>query len=459
MDSVVAQTATRIVTSPALSDFIDLRFVDVGPIPDPDATPADAVRRLVRELTRHGGVAGRSYFALVIVHKSAEAVRRLLLACADDEVIAALPLDCLGIASVDDRQTDAMTADEQAAWARIVLAPKGSWQRDDLVGELLRQADQLMRDFATSHRAGLTTGQIDDLRPQDVTLASGESRCAEDEAESGSDVSAAATVPDSGSPPRDDLIVLPHTLARWDSDDLVGPPETMVAIAQRRTQPRASDQVPRRHRIPVLQRRAGQVALAATGRRVAGDTTKPRPVGVVYLVLSSDEDTGSQADWRQGRRMLLNLDSKLAEITQIAYHVRAAQVAADLTRDNFRPAGQLSRRDMRQRTEGSDLSRVLTGIDRAMTRDLAAFRRSGAAVTRPAIVFFAADAPLADLATIEAYTKLSAKATIRWVAPEKVLELLSPTFASLAGAEPIMYHQAVADEVSTALLHETRQTP
>lgn len=424
VSSVVAQTATRIITAPALSDFIDLRFVDVGPIPDPGSTPTDAVRRLVRELTRHGGVAGRSYFALVIVHRSAQAVRRLLVACADDEVIAALPLDSLGIASVDDRPRHDQAADR----VRIVVAPEGSWQRDGLVAELERHAGQLMGDFATSHRAGLTSDQIDELRPEDETLASEEPGQAE------------------GRPAlHDDLTSQPAdgTLAQRDP----GPPVKMVAIGEPTRGAPAPDQVFSRRRIPHLRWR--------TGRR-AGGAIRPQSAGVVYLVLNSDEATGSQADWRRGRTVLLNLDSKLAEISQIAYHVRAVQVSADLTRDNFRPAGQLSRRDLRQRAQGSDLSRVLAGLDKAITRDLAAFRRTGAAVTRPAIVFFAADAPLADLATIEAYARLAERATIRWVVPESVLELLSPTFASLAGVEPIMYHQAVADEVSTALLHEAR---
>ena len=450
---VVQQASKRILASPSLSDFVDVKFVDLGMPPDLASAPADAVGRLVRELARHGGFAARNYFALVILDRSATAVRQMLLACLGDEFIASLPVNYLGIASVDDRGRAERKADGESALT-FAIAPDGAWDRSDLVTELQRHAEHLMRDFATPTREGITTGRFDELRPEDYL----EEPPAESLAEPPAGSPILEPEPESWSAPLPD--VLDHVAgARTHSasGELVGWQASLKEDAERASrtaqarmeEPDAGSDWPAIFRLPF---RPGAFARTGRSNPVAHRQPTSGPVGVVYLILSSNEVTDEQADWRRGRSVLLALDGKLAATPQIAYQVRAAQVTADVTRDNLRPAGQLSRRDLKRHAEPTELSHVLAGIDRAMTRDLAAFQQSGAEITRPAVVIFAADAPLADLATIEVLEKLASKADISWVAPEKVLTILSPRFARLCGTDPIPYHEAVAEEIMAALL-------
>jgi hypothetical protein len=431
---VVQQVSKRILALPSLSDFIDVKFVDLGTPPDPGIVPAEAVGRLVRELSRHGGFAARNYFALVIVDRSATAARQVLLACPGDELIAKLPVNYLGIANVDDRGRAERKADIQSALS-LVIAPDGTWDKSDLITELQRHADHLMRDFATSTEKGITTGRFDDLRPEDY----GEEPSAEPAVREPEPETRLAAIPP----------VLPVQSAPPDPD---GGGLTPAG----RDEPSAG---PDRRVIPRLPWRPGPLGRASRRNPVTPPQPASGQVGAVYLVLSSNEVTGEQADRRRGRSVLLALDDRLAAIPHVAYQVRAAQVTTDVTRDNLRPAGQLSRRGLKQHSERTDLARVLGGIDRAMTRDLAAFQQTGAKISKPAVVIFAADAPLADLATIEALENLARKADIRWVAPEKVLTLLSPRFAQLCGADPIPYHEAVADEVIANLLPAPAPAP
>ncbi len=435
VSEVTAQVSRQVLASPALSDFFDVKFADLGPLPDLGADPdrpaahAQAVGRLVRELTRHGGFAARNYFAVVIVDRSAAAVMQLFRACSNDDIVGQLLVNWLGIASLDDRDRACRKADLAAALP-IMVAADGSWKKSELVAELHRYAENLMSDFATAERTGISLARLDELRPEEHE----EQAQTDDRLERpGPEMPRAASV-----------AMLPAEAGRagraggtgWGSRTAKGEPAPL----------------PWRHVAARLPWRAGRAL--SDGQAEAGAPAEPRSrrAGVVYLILSSNAVTGEQASWRRSRSMLLALDDKLAAVPRIAYQVRAAQVAADVTRDNLRPAGQISRRGLKRTEERTDLSRVLAGINRAMTRDVAGLLRAGTSIVRPAVVIFAADAPLADLATIEAYEELVAKADITWVAPEKVLALLSPRFAQLSGTEPIVYHDAVADEVLESLL-------
>jgi hypothetical protein len=61
--------------SPTLGDFIEMRFVDLGPRLGQASQHVAAVARIAREFTRPGGGAGGNYFALAIVDWSAVVVK------------------------------------------------------------------------------------------------------------------------------------------------------------------------------------------------------------------------------------------------------------------------------------------------------------------------------------------------------------------------------------------------
>ncbi|HET9896472.1 MAG TPA: hypothetical protein VFQ44_16215 [Streptosporangiaceae bacterium] len=428
---VVDRVSRRILASPALSDFIAMKFVDLGAVPDPGVSPGDAVTRLAGELALQGGFAARNYFALVVADRSAMAARELLLACQDNDFISELPVSFLGIANVDDRGLAEKDADTRSS-IEIASAPGSAWHVPELVTELHHYAERLMSEFAAPGQKGITVGQFDELRPQDV----GEAVAA---------LPAQPSSPDAlGDSPGRCRESAEDGPADYRPDRRPGPPERDPGPAPGHGRWRSPG-------------RGLTVLRSGNGRgwpdeNPVSSKPEPLPVKAVYLVLCSSEVTGERADWRRGKSVLLALDEKLAAAPQVACQVKAAQVAADLTRDSLRPAGQMSRRSLKRHFERTDLSRVLTGIDQSVTRDLAGFQRAGFNVTRPAVVIFAADAPLADLATVEAYEKLTSQADITWVAPEAVLTLLSPRFSQLSGADPIVDHEAVADEVIAALL-------
>ncbi len=424
----VDEVSRLLLASPALSDFIGVEYADLGGLPEPDAVPGEAVGQVGRALSRHGGFADRNYFALAVIDRSATAVSAVLQACANDEYIGNLPANYLGIASFDDRDQAKKTADIDSG-LKVTIAPDGSWHTPQLTTELHRHADYLMHDFAASDHKGMTTGRFREIRPDSYEAEEPEPRTAGGElAEANPEaplvLSSPARGPESLPAPAADVApALPPAPA----DE---PLPVISALApERRGLPR----------IPWPGSNARKAAATHPDPRV-------RAAGAVYLVLSSNEVTGELADWRRGKSVLLDLDRKLAAIPDCAFQVRAVQVTDDLTSDGLRPAGRLSRRDMK-RPERTNLSRVLAAIDRALTSDLAACRRATGEVKRPAVIIFAADAPLADLATVEACTRLAGKADIRWMGPEKILTLLSPRFAQICGTTPILADEFAADEV------------
>ena len=76
--------------SPLLGDFLQLRYVDLGPPPGDVGDRSRPVRNLSAELMTAGGSAGRSHFALVVLASSATTIERLLASCAAEPFLAGL---------------------------------------------------------------------------------------------------------------------------------------------------------------------------------------------------------------------------------------------------------------------------------------------------------------------------------------------------------------------------------
>ena len=132
----------------------------MGAQPGQAAERSVAVRRITDELMRPRSGVGRNYFALVIVDQSAATVEQLLRECAASPFLSGLPIRLRGIASRDDRRP----RPDSAASPEIVVSPTGSWSRGELIDELRRYGDELLRHFATGEEHGLTHDELGVLR-------------------------------------------------------------------------------------------------------------------------------------------------------------------------------------------------------------------------------------------------------------------------------------------------------
>ena len=102
LEPVVTGLATRILASPMLGDFVELRFVDVGPRSAADTT-STAISRILDALVHPTSEAAQNYFALAFVDQSAATASRVLEECRSDAVLAALPMAYCGLAVIEDR--------------------------------------------------------------------------------------------------------------------------------------------------------------------------------------------------------------------------------------------------------------------------------------------------------------------------------------------------------------------
>ncbi len=191
---------------------------------------------------------------------------------------------------------------------------------------------------------------------------------------------------------------------------------------------------------------------------MTGGELEPRAGGLAFLILVGDQRSGDRAGWRRGRRVLLDVDKKIATTPGVDYRVRALQSGPGTARSELLPAGRLSRRHLRWSESGPDLARGLGLVQAIMTRDLAALERSALLVARPAIVVFAVEPPLADAITAGEHGDLAREAPVTWVVPESSAGLMSPAFAA-DGARILTDHLAVTDEVVHLLRTSTAGAP
>ena len=513
---VTAEAAASIMrSSPELGDFFDLRFADIGPRPGSPSGRADAIAHIAGELTRPAGAAGRHYFALVVADRSAAVAEQLLAECRAHPVIAGLPMRCRGLASTDDRRPGTGEAAAGSPAANIVFPAAGAWDRASLVHELRSFAAELLTDFAAGNEPALTPGQVSQLlsaEEQNPAEEQAHGPAMDDQAPGPQP----APSPDALSPPRDephpqlperapvlwrpavpDAGRRPRRLpalwrARHADEPAVGRPAAAAEVQPH--DPAMDDQAPgpqpapspdalsplrdERHpqlpeRAPVLWRpavpgagrrprrlpalwRARHADEPAVGRPAAAAEVQPRPACVALLILIGDEDTDDEGTWRRGRSVLLEIDKNLAAAPQADYRVRVLRSTGDAAMSEPRYAGKLTRRDIRRPTASLDFPRVLGIIRTAVKRGRAAGGITSSPATRPTIVFFAADVPLADAVTARLYSELAREASIMWIVPEQLADLLSPAFRE-EGEWVVNDHRAVAGEVMT-LLHNTEST-
>ena len=105
VSAATAETARRIMGTPALGDFMELRFIDMGPRPELPGNRSTAARLILEELLAPGGESGRNYFAVAVADRSAAEVGLVLTECVHTPFLNTLPVRVHGIASVDDRRS------------------------------------------------------------------------------------------------------------------------------------------------------------------------------------------------------------------------------------------------------------------------------------------------------------------------------------------------------------------
>ena len=394
VSSAVAEATTRIMRSPVLGDFIEIRFVDLGSRPRrKGAVSASTITRIVGELLRPPAVFDRNYFAFAVIDQSAGRAEKVLSRLTASPPVPALPIRQRGLAAVDDRKRqngDVPTPDD-------LIQALGSLSLDNLASALRSFARQVMLDFAGGQEHGLTHAQTRLLSP---VKDENEARDPEPAENHGPGTEA----PGGPIPPS-------------------GP-----------TRRRARDRSP--------------AAIRSPSPPVA-DETDARPDKLVLLILDEDQWSGEQDTYRSRQSTLLELDRKIGELPLLSCQVHALTASPDAAQSHPRPAGRLSRRDISPSPTSLDFARSLKIVQSALKTDIASL----APTSRPFIVFFAADPPFADPVSAGIYGELALAASVVWVLPEQSAELLSPAFAG-EGTHIITDHETAVDDILRFLQEE-----
>ena len=482
IDEVTAEAAKRVMMSPVLSDFIEFRFADLGPQPGHGGDRSAAIRRVTDALLNPQSIAGRNYFALVVVDRSAAVVEQVLSDCAASPFLDKLRMRSVGIANSDDRPGRGLVRESRSS-PEIVTSPRGVWSRkEDLVDVLRRFAGELQRDFSARHKPGLSVEELGELRdryhehktqqasgtapagasqvpgaqasgtapvdvlagdPQPAQTAGAQApvaRAAETQVAGGQQAEApqrpearpasSAPQPSDNGPPDDRDELDPES-------EPPGPPESTGLVSRARRW------------IPELRRRRGQPSEAGA---VGGDAedAEPKTEGLVYLLVVGDESCRDEAALNRSRFALLEVDKKISELPGFACQVRMLHGDEDGLRGDLREAGRLGRRDIRRTVASVDFAAVLENVRASLKRDRAPLMAANAA-TWPVVVFFTPEPPLADADAAELFNDLAREASIVWALPRSAKALLSEAFADVPCVRVIVDDQGVADEIAALL--------
>jgi hypothetical protein len=450
IEPIVVIAATRIASSPMLGDFIEIRYVSSGPRPAEPEHRGGAISRLVVDLTCPAAGAAENYFALVVIDESAASVSELLADCVADQVIARLGTKTCGFATADDRGPRAgqARAASEAQRPDIVLPTPDRWTKKTLTDALCRYAHQILTDVAAGGRPGLTPAQLASIRAEDDRIPVPHQEIAADDLVL--DLRPAATTQDQAGEGQGEQApggggqqpdAQPSQRFSWPPipravTTAVGNP---WAVARRRL----AAQLPR-PQLPQPQPAAEQ---PVTERPVTGS---PR-AALLFMSLFGGSGAGQQDDWRRARSVLLAVDERIAGTPALGYRVRAFCTTDEIPHSELRPAGQLSKRDLRRPDRIADFGPLLDTVLTTLTRDLRTILRSAVITARPAVILFPVSAPLADAVSMRTYAELTEQALVLWVVSEPVSQLISPDFG-IGGTRTLVDHPDVSEEIADLLV-------
>jgi hypothetical protein len=417
--------------SPALGDFLQLRYVDLGPQPGQVGDRSRPVRRIVADLMAVKETAGRSHFALIVIARSAITIEELLGSCAAEPFLARLRMRLVGIASSDDRKQGNGLAD-------ITSSPAGSWRNEkELIDSLRRRCEELPRYFGTRGEPGLTRAEFAALRRAHVEPAAvdsdpeGEAGIAADEA------------------PKPDVLDDAHEAAGTGPDQQTTPVGTADSAPAEAPAVRLTPLSASRWR-PGLPRRRGKQAASANDAGTTAESARTA-MGLVYLLMLVDQDAAADPAIGRLQAALLEVDRQLAEQRLCGYQVRVIHGSDGELRGELRDAGTITRRAAKRSVKTGDFTALLKGIRGSLRRDRelveSIARGAGLTVTPPTVVIFTANPPMADLGAGAVFGDLAAQAIVAWVVPGKLEGLVSPAFSAACGVTVFGEHQAVADEI------------
>jgi hypothetical protein len=433
---VTSEAGRRIMMSPALGDFLQLRYVDLGLRPGQAGDRSRLVRRIVADLMAAPETAGRSHFALVVIAKSAVAIEELLGSCAADPFLVGLRTRLAGIASFDDRTPENGVMD-------IMTSPAGSWRNEtELIDALRQRCEELPRYFAARGESGLTRAELAALRRDHARPAAD---AGGQEGDDG-DVQDQTAVPDV----LDDEPQAAGTAADQDPAPVDAAGDVPAgSVAGRLAAIRAS------RWLPGAPGRRGKEAADADDPDAAPEapeTPARTAMGLVYLLMVVDQHAAADPALGRLRTALLDLDRRLAAESACEYQVRVIHGGDDRIRGELQRAGRLARRSAKRsvRTAGN-FAAVLKGIRGSLRRDRGLVQTmataAGLTVVPPTVVIFTADPPMPDLGGAAVFGDLAAEAMVVWVVPEKLEGLVSPAFGAASGAAVLGENQAVADDI------------
>jgi hypothetical protein len=454
---VTAEAERQVMMSPMLGDFLQLRYVDLGPRPGPGGEQSGPVRRIVADLMAAHETAGRSHFALVVMAKSATAIEELLISCAAEPFLAGLRMRFAGIASSDDRSADQGFGD-------ITSSPEGRWRDERELIEALRQrCEELPRGFAARGEPGLTRAELATLRQaHEQPVAEGD----------GTEDGTGGMTDESAVPDVLDDVPEAAAMASGPGPAAVEAPADAADGAPGRSVPgrlTASRAPSWRPAVPWRRRKQpagpGDAEGAAPAEPAPETPEAPKAMGLVYLLMIVDQNAAADAAAGRLQAALLDVDRRLAEEPSCGYQIRVIHGGDGYLRGQLQDAGTLGRRAAKRLVKTGDFAALLKGIRGSLRRDRglieAIATAAGRIVAPPAVIIFTADPPMADLDATTVFHDIAAEATVVWVVPGKLEGLVSPAFGAVCGAAVLGQHQAVADEVldriRAALEHEVSE--
>lgn len=433
VESVTDEATGRLMMSPSLGDFIELRYAHIGDQPSLGGQQSAAARITDHLLRARPGI-GRSYFAVVVMDRSAAAVEAALEDCAASPLLGSLPIRLLGIASREDRR-----GARPARAAEILVSPTGAWQRPELVAELLRYADALMRDFADGRQSGLTPGQLARHRAQfDASVLRPDADTPPPGLTEGEPGRGATPVEDALEPSAE-----PGQPGSPATPATSGPDGQAADDEPDPDHPKAEAGRPR----PNLARRLMPELRWRRGARPDAEAPPPASAagGLAYLLLTGDQHAGDPAEWNRGRAVALQIDQRLGALPRLCVSVRVLEGDDMELRGDLRAAGQLTKRDVRGAVSDLYLGTVLDQVRVMLSRDRARLA-SGPPLTRPAVVLIAPVPPMADSAGVSALRRLAEEASVAWVVPRNQAHLIAEEF--IEAGRLITDWPAAADELA-----------
>jgi hypothetical protein len=443
IEKVTTEATRRLMMSPTLGDFIELRYAHIGHHPGQGGQQSAAARITDYLLQPRPGI-GRNYFAIVIPDRSAAAVEAVLEDCAASPFISTLPIRLLGIASQEDRPVPRLPRG-----AEIRFSPVGAWQRRELVDELLRYADSLLHDFAGGRQPGLTPDELTRYRdrfgahmapehsvtPRPGVTSTGIFTALPDAlgGDPGVGAAPAKDAPEPGAKPGQSMPADPAPRRVQSMPTAPDPDDAELAAA--RSLPRLV-----RRLVPELRSRRG-------GQPDEGQSPQPpaKTGGLAYLLLTGDQETGDPAEWNRSRTLTLEIDQRLAAVPWLSAHVRVLQGDDMELRGDLRAAGQLTKRDVRGAVSDLYLAKVLEQVRMMLGRDQARLS-SGPPFARPAVVLIAPLPPMADSVAVASLRRLAEHASVTWVVPKSQADLMSEEF--MRAGQLITDFTVAADDVA-----------